>query len=83
MYEDLKCLSFSDSDEVDELRHDQLIEYCHVCRCPDGGGCVVLQESPRGGEDDAVRHGPGLIEDARRHRMSGPKRQVREKSSLS
>lgn len=46
---------------------------------PDADGFVVLQESPRGGEDHAVRHGPGFIEDARRHRLSGPKHQVRKK----
>ena len=49
---------------------------------PDVRGFVVLQESPRGGEDDAVRHGPGLIEDARHHRLSGPKRQVRNNNKL-
>lgn len=46
-------------------------------RGPDFGGPAVLQESPRGGEDDSVRHGPGLEPDARRRRLSGPKRQVR------
>lgn len=50
--------------------------------CPDVRGFVVLQESPRGGEDDAVRHGPGLIQDARRHRLSGPKHQVRNNNKL-
>lgn len=43
---------------------------------PDGRGFVILQESPRGGEDHTVWHGPGLIEDARGHCLSGPKHQV-------
>lgn len=43
---------------------------------PEGRGLVFLQESPRGGEDHAVRHGPGLIEESRGHRLSGPKHQV-------
>lgn len=48
-----------------------------MCHVPDSRGRVVLQEPPRGGEDHAVRHGPGLIEGARRHRLPGPKRQVK------
>lgn len=54
----------------------------HVCCGPDGGGFVILQESPRGGEDDSVRHGPGPIEDTRLHRLSGQKRQVRKKKKF-
>lgn len=56
------------------------VSWCLLCS--DVRGFVVLQESPRGGEDDAVRHGPGLIQDARRHRLSGPKHQVRNNNKL-
>ena len=42
----------------------------------DGGGRGVLQEPPRGGEDHAVRHGPGPVPAPRRRRLPGPQHPV-------
>lgn len=46
------------------------------CRGLDRAGSVILQEPPRGREDNSVRYGPGLLKNPCCHCLSGPKRQV-------
>lgn len=70
-------VSVSDAVTLNRLSVFQLIK-CSPPVTPDCGGFVILQESSRGGEDHAVRHGSGLIKDTCCHCLSGPKRQVKK-----